>query len=331
MAKGKILICLVVIILTFFLFDLFCFAAHLKKASFLPQWVPQAQFAGYYIAYEKGIYKKYGIDLTIIPGGPGRQSSDFLKNHKADFVTLWLASGIQLRSRGIKLINIAQIVQRSALMFVAKKSKGILTPYDINGKKVGLWDSVFQIQPRAFFKKFNLKVKVVHQSYSVNLFLRDGVDVASAMWYNEYHTILNSGINPDELSTFFFSKYGLNFPEDGIYTLEDFYKKDPNLSRSFVKASIEGWKYAFSHPKEALSVVMKALSREHIPANMAHQKWMLDRMKDIIMPKDAQIPMGKLMVEDYNRVANILKEERLIKRIPDFSSFYKECIDHVLK
>jgi len=262
MAKGKILICLVVIILTFFLFDLFCFAAHLKKASFLPQWVPQAQFAGYYIAYEKGIYKKYGIDLTIIPGGPGRQSSDFLKNHKADFVTLWLASGIQLRSRGIKLINIAQIVQRSALMF------------------------------------------------------------------NEYHTILNSGINPDELSTFFFSKYGLNFPEDGIYTLEDFYKKDPNLSRSFVKASIEGWKYAFSHPKEALSVVMKALSREHIPANMAHQKWMLDRMKDIIMPKDAQIPMGKLMVEDYNRVANILKEERLIKRIPDFSSFYKECIDH---
>jgi len=60
----------------------------------------------------------------------------------------------------------------------------------------------------------------------VNLFLRDGVDVVSAMWYNEYHTIINSGLNPDELTTFFFHEHGLNFPEDGIYTLEETFKRD---------------------------------------------------------------------------------------------------------
>lgn len=64
-----------------------------RKASFIPQWVPQAQFAGYYIAQEQGIYKKHGIDLTIIPGGPGKQPSDFLNDQKADFGTLWLTSG----------------------------------------------------------------------------------------------------------------------------------------------------------------------------------------------------------------------------------------------
>ena len=52
----------------------------LKKVSFIPQWVPQAQFAGYYVAHELGIYKKHGIDLTIISGGPERQPSDLLKD-----------------------------------------------------------------------------------------------------------------------------------------------------------------------------------------------------------------------------------------------------------
>jgi NitT/TauT family transport system substrate-binding protein len=111
----------------------------------------------------------------------------------------------------------------------------------MNGKKVGLWGPIFQIQPKAFIKKYNLNVKIIRQSFSVNLFLRDGVDVASAMWYNEYHTILNSGLNPDELTTFLFHQHGLNFPEDGIYTMKDTFQRDPDLCKAFVKASIEGW------------------------------------------------------------------------------------------
>lgn len=303
----------------------------LKKATFIPQWVPQAQFAGYYVAHQLGIYKRHGIDLTIIPGGPGRQPSDYLKTRKAQFGTLWLSSGISMRAKGIRIINIAQMIQRSALMLVAKKSSGIKTPQDMNGKKVGVWGPIFQIQPRAFFKKYNLKVKVILQSYSVNLFLRDGVDIASAMWYNEYHTILNSGINTDELTTFFFHKHGLNFPEDGIYILEDNFKKDPDLCKAFVMASIEGWEYAFTHPEEALDIVMENLKNEHIPATRVHQKWMLERMKDLILPQDARIPMGKLLSEDYYRVARGLKDNGLIKKIPELSSFYRKCSFYVEK
>jgi NitT/TauT family transport system substrate-binding protein len=295
----------------------------LKKASFIPQWAPQAQFAGYYVAYERGIYKKHGIDLTIIPGGPDHPSSDFLEAGKADFATLWLSSGIQKRAHGVKLVNIAQMMQRSALMLVAKKSSGIKTPQDINGKKVGLWGPIFQIQPRAFFKKYNLRVKIIPQSYSVNLLLRNGVDVASAMWYNEYHIILNSGLNPDELTTFFFHEHGLNFPEDGIYTLEDTFQKDPSLCCAFVEASIEGWLYAFGHPEEALDIILKYMAKAHISANRVHQKWMLERMEDLILPHD--ITMGRLLPEDYNRVGQGLKENSLIKEVPDFKSFYRKC------
>jgi NitT/TauT family transport system substrate-binding protein len=297
----------------------------LRKASLIPHWVPQAQFAGYYVAREQGIYKKHGIDLTIIPGGPERQPSDLLKSRKADFATMWLCSGIQMRAEGTRVVNIAQMMPRSALMLVAKKSSGIKTPRDMNGKKIGLWGPIFQIQPRAFFKKYNLDVKVVRQSYSVNLFLRDGVDVASAMWYNEYHTILNSGLNPDELVTFFFYEHGLNFPEDSIYTLQDTFNRDPQLCKAFVIASIEGWHYAFAHPELALDIVLENLKREHIPARRVHQKWMLEKMKDLILPSDLRLPVGTLLPEDYHRVAETLKDTGLIKEIPEFISFYRKC------
>ena len=302
----------------------------LKKASFIPQWSPQSQFAGYYVAYEKGFYKKRGIDLTILQGGPDRPSSQFLTKGKADFATMWLSTAVRLAANGQEIINIAQTIQRSALMLVAKKSSNIKTPQDINGKKVSLWGEDFQIQPKAFFKRYNLEVKIVPQSFSVNLFLRGGVDVASAMWYNEYHTIINSGLDPDELTTFLFHEHGLNFPEDGIYTLGKTFKKDPALACAFVKSSVEGWLYAFSHPVEALDIVLKYISQAKIPANRAHQKWMLNRMKDLISPPDGS-SIGMLQPRDYERVDYELKENDLVKRTPSYYSFFARCDKDVEK
>ncbi|MGD8387133.1 MAG: ABC transporter substrate-binding protein [Desulfobacteraceae bacterium] len=305
--------------------------AGLKKATFIPQWVPQAQFAGYYTALDKGIYRKHGIDLEILPGGPDHPSDAAIENGQADFGTLWLSTSIPMRAEGVPIINLAQIMQHSALMLVAKKSSGILEPRDMNGKKVGLWGPIFQIQPRAFFEKYDLDVQVVRQSYSVNLFLRNGVDVASAMWYNEYHTILNCGLNPEELTTFFFHEHGLNFPEDGIYALEATRDRDPELCRAFVQASIEGWEYAFDHPTEALDIVMANLKRAHVPATRVHQRWMLERMRDLIRPEGSTVPVGTLKREDYRRVAEGLMENGMIETIPPFETFYRSCTGHAEK
>lgn len=297
----------------------------LKPAVFLPQWVPQAQFAGYYAALERGIYRKHGIDLNILTGGPDRAADEYLKEHKVDFATLWLSTSIPMRAEGIPIINLAQIMQNSALMLVAKKSSGVIEPRDMNGKKVGLWGPVFQIQPRAFFRKYAVDVEVIRQSFSVNLFLRNGVDVASAMWYNEYHTILNSGLNPEELTTFFFHEHGLNFPEDGIYALEETRTRDPELCRAFVRASIEGWEFVFSHPEEALDIVMRNLKAARIPATRVHQRWMLRCMRDLIKPEGSKVPIGSLSRRDYLRVARGLVENGMMDTIPDFDDFYRSC------
>ncbi len=309
-----------------------CAGADLKTISFLPQWGPQSQFAGYYVAYEKGIYKKHGLDVRIIQGGAHKPSSEGLDKGDTDIACIWLSTAIQKRSHKVKLVNVGQIVQRSSLMLIAKKSRGIRKPEDLKGKKIGLWGADFRIQPEAFFKKYQLAVSIVPQSYSVNLFLRDGVDAASAMWYNEYHTILNSGMNTDEITTFFYSDHGLNFPEDGLYVMEDTLKKDPEAVCAFVKASLEGWKYAFDHPDEAVGIILKNMVAANIPANKVHQKWMLARMKDIIYPsdKDGAVP-GTLRAADYERVSRELKEAGLISDIPDINSFVFRCAGNVQK
>ncbi len=295
----------------------------LKKATFIPHWIPQAQFVGYFMAYEKGIYKKYGIDLEILTGGPKNPSSIYMENGKVDFACLWLTNAIQMREKGIKVVNISQIINKSALMLVAKKSSGIHKIEDMNGKKVGIWGGDFRIQPMAFFKNYNLKVKPIVQGSSLNLFLMDGVDVTSAMWYNEYHSIVNAGLNADELTTFFFADYGLNFPEEGIYCLESTFKNDPELCSNFVKATFEGWNYAFANKDEAVQTVIRYMKKEKFPVNIAHETWMLNRMKDLIFPEKGMKNFGALSEKDYKFVAEKLMENNLIKKIPEFNLFYK--------
>lgn len=295
----------------------------LKKASLAPQWLPQAQFAGYMVALEKGFYRDAGLDLTLLVGGPGKSPFVMLESGQATFCTEWLSNGIEKKASGLGIVNLAQISQRSALILVAKKKRGIEQPQDLNGKTVGLWAGQFELQPKVFFKKYGLKVNIIPNYSSVSLFLKGGVDAMSAMWYNEYHTILNSGLNVDDLTLFFFSRLGLNFPEDGIYCTEETLRKDPELCEAFVRASIKGWLYAFEHQDEALDIVMKHAKAAHTGTNRAHQRWMLARMKDLIIPEGDTRSLGILNPAEYALVGDILKDFRLIDLVPQFDDFYR--------
>jgi NitT/TauT family transport system substrate-binding protein len=248
----------IMLMLGFFLL-LPCAATHaqktaVKKATFLPLWVPQPQFAGYYMAKEKGIYEKYGLDVTIMNGGYEHDVTASLKRGEIDFGVLFLYTGVMERAQGTKLVNIGQIFQRSGIMFAAKKTSGIQTLKDFNGKKIGVWRSVAKELTAGFLKKHGIEAEIVPFNTANNVLLQDAVDISVMMHYNEYKTLINSGINPDEIATFYFNDYGLNFPEDGIYCMETTLKADPERCRKFVGASIEGWTYALAHPEETLEV-----------------------------------------------------------------------------
>jgi len=300
----------------------------LKKVNFLPMWVPQPQFAGYYMAKEKGIYEKYGLDVNIISGGYSKDVPSFLKEGKADLGIMYLSSALRERSRGTGIVNIGQIFQRSEIMFVAKKSSGIKTINDFRGKKIAVWRTVLVELTSGFLKKHNISAEVININEGVNIFLKDAVDICAVMYYNEYNSLLNFGIDPKELSVFYFRDFEMDFPEDGIYCMEQTYKNDPDLCEKFVKASIEGWDYALLHTEESLKVLGAYQKLGIIKDNLTHSKWMLNSMKDLIRPPGKNVISGELLEADYINTAKFLLKNKFIDTIPKFSIFFRGTIKY---
>lgn len=311
---------LLVLLISLVLLNVPAFTQEKTKIKYIPHWLPQAQFAGYYMAKEKGIYDKYGLDVTILTGGPNYPCVPILEEKTTEIASMFLSGAIKGMAAGVDLVDIGQLSQRSALIFIAKSESGIRTPQDFNGKKIGIWRSDFQELPMAFLKKYNIEAEIVPITSTVNLFLRGGIDVMCVMWYNEFHQVLNFGINPDELEIFHFIDHDLDFPEDGIYCLRSYYDENREACDSFVKASIEGWQYAFEHEEETLDMVLKYMQDAKVPANRVHQKWMLKRMKDIFMPFGKEMT-GHLYEDDYYLTAYVLLESQSIDSIPDYNKF----------
>ena len=305
-------------------------SAPMGKVKFLPHWLPQAQFAGYYMAEKKGIYKKYGIDVEILKGGPEVPPFDMLNSGKADFTTNFLATALKAAMGGDKIVNIGQFSKKSALVYVTKKKSGIMAPSDMNGKKLGIWKSGFREVPLAFNKKYGIDMRIVPILSTPNLFLLDGVDVMTVMWYNEYHTILNSGLDEDELTDFFFYNSELNIPEDGVYCLQKTLTERPEVCEKFIKASIEGWKYAFAHRDETIEAISGIMREAHVPANKSHQRWMLDRMNDLFTDGSSGELATRLNEESFKKTLEILSESGVSGKI-DFVNFHRDCGENVEK
>jgi NitT/TauT family transport system substrate-binding protein len=204
-------------------------------------------------------------------------------------------------------------------MLVTKKSSGINKLEDMNHKKAGIWTG-YELQPKALFKKYNLDVEIVPIGSTNNLFLKDGVQITNANWFDEYHSIINSGYDAEDLNTFFFADYGLNFLEDGIYCLSEKMKTDPKLCADFVTATEEGWQMAYANPEQAIDLVIIYAHKMNLPVNRVHQRWMLDRYKDLYNPGGEV--STTLSEKDYQFAGNILKESGQISEVPPFESFF---------
>ncbi|MCF7708537.1 MAG: ABC transporter substrate-binding protein [Verrucomicrobia bacterium] len=295
--------------------------AGLSKVRVALQWLPQSQFAGYYMARDKGFYREAGLDVELIHTGPGPSALDYLAQDKADFATLFLTDAIAYARDPVPLANVAQFVRRSNLMLVAWKDMGIEKPADLNGRRVSHWQGTFSIAFTAFFRQHDIQPEILPQHHSVNLFLRRGVTTCSAMLYNEYHRIYQAGIDYDKLTLFKMRDYGLGFPEDGLYTTAERLERNPKQCLALRRATIEGWDYARRYPEEVIDAVLREAHRSGVPANRPHSQWMLEHILESIFPPDYKGEPGRLDEETYRDTVDSLKAAEMIQSAPAFEEF----------
>lgn len=286
-------------------------AMALDKVSVQLMWFNQAQFAGVYMAHDMGIYKKYGLDVDIRRGGPTVLPLNLLEKGDCDFAIAWLSEAIVKKEKGVKLLHLAQVVQKSAVLLVALKNTGIKTLQDLRNKRVGMWGGLLGLPPKAMLRSEAVAVDVVPQNSTMVLLTSGAVAAASAMRYNELHVLYQMGVDFDQMRIFDLTDYGINFPEDGIYAMQKTWDANPDMCRRFVQATLEGWQTVFTNPEKALESVMKRVTADQSSTNIAHQKWMLDTMKGLVKPRpDTQL--GHLSPDDFNQTNQGLSRQGLI-------------------
>jgi len=229
------------------------------------KWVTQAQFAGYYVAKDKGFFDEVGLDVTIKAGGPDINPSQVIAGGGADVVVDWMPSALATREKGVALVNIAQFFQKSGMMLTCRKDAGIKTPKDFKDQTLGVWFGGNEYPFLNWMNKLGYKtdgsaggVKVLKQGFNVDPLLQKQAACISTMTYNEYWQVIDGGLKAKQLVTFQYEKEGVATLEDGLYTL-DKSLQDPamvdKLAR-FVKAAQKGWDWAVKNPKDSVKIVL---------------------------------------------------------------------------
>src|SRR5271169_5803249 len=197
------------------------------KVTLQLKWVTQAQFAGYYVAKDKGYYKDEGLDVTIKPGGPDVAPEQVLAGGGADVVVDWMPGALAAREKGAPLVNIAQPFKRSGMEMTCRADTGVKTPADLKGRTLGVWFSGNEYPFLSWMSKLGLKtdgsaggVKVLKQGYAVDPLIQKQAACISTMTYNEYWQLIEAGMKPDQLIVFKYEDQGVATLEDGLYATE---------------------------------------------------------------------------------------------------------------
>ncbi len=235
------------------------------KVTLQLKWVTQAQFAGYYVALDKGFYKDAGLDVTIKAGGPDIAPAQVIAGGGADVVLDWMPSALASREKGLSLVNIAQPFKSSGMMLTCRKDSGIKAPEDFRGKTLGVWFYGNEYPFLSWMSSLGIPtdgsdngVTVLKQGFNVDPILQGQADCVSTMTYNEYWQIIDAGLSADDLVVFKYEDQGVATLEDGMYVLEDNLVDAAFADKMvrFVAASMRGWKYAEDNSDEAAGIVL---------------------------------------------------------------------------
>jgi NitT/TauT family transport system substrate-binding protein len=295
------------------------------------KWVTQAQFAGYYVAKEKGYYKQVGLDVTILPGGPDITPLQVLAGGQADFALAWVPDGLAANDKGADFVNIAQVYQRSGMRHITWKDSGITKVSQFKGKKVGVWCCGNQYELYAALVKNKMSpenaddVTIVNQPFDMNLFLNREVDAAAAMTYNELAQVLETK-NPktgklytlDDLNVINFGDEGTAMLQDSVYASAAWLAKAGNedIAVKFLAASFAGWADA----RDDLDGAVKIVLASGPTLGKGHQTWQMNEVSKLIWPASKGI--GIMDDSAYKITVDISLKYKVVSKEPA-KSFYR--------
>jgi ABC-type nitrate/sulfonate/bicarbonate transport system substrate-binding protein len=238
-------------------------AAGLRSLSFQASWSNDAEFAGYFLAIDRGYYQQSGIDLNYFSGGPDLIPEASLVSGRADIaLTVPETTAKAVASQGAKFKIIGTQYQKSPLGIVSLAKTQIRAPQDLKGKTLAV-APVNTLAVRAFLRLNQISnVRVVPYQYDPTSLLKGEIDASVDFVTNVPYTIKLSGAEP---SSFLLYDFGFTVFNDTVVVTEEGLKSKRQDFVDWLRASRRGWEDNFaaaeSVPKEFKGTWFKGTGR----------------------------------------------------------------------
>lgn len=285
-----------------------CFAAlyaqpPLEKVSVQLQWVDQFQFAGYYVAKEKGFYRDAGLEVTLQKFDPKKLAVDEVMAGRSTY-GIGRSSLLVDRMKGKDVVALAAIFQSSPFILLSKKSLDIQTPRDLIGKRIMMTQD-FQdtISVRAMLNSQDVRMgqlKFIEHSYNPFDIANGKTDVMACYISNEPFVLKEKGIETNLISP---EAYGFDFYSDILFTAENEVREHPKRLRAFVDATLKGWEYAFEHIPETAQLIRKDYNSQNKSLESLIYEGKV--LKDLSYRGNQ--PLGAITVEKFRRISDVYR------------------------
>jgi len=287
-----------------------------ENVSLRLKWLDQVQFAGFYLAKSKGLYKNAKLDVTINPGGPEISPIQMVVSKVDDFGITGADQIILAREKGLPVVVVAVIYKGSPVAIGSLADKGITTPKDLIGKKVGLiYGKDEETIYRALLAKEDINPKSINEVAllaGLSQLTTGAIDAQILYEINEPILLEQQGFKVNLIKP---RDYGINIYADVLFTTEDMIKNNPQEVRDFVKASIEGWKLVFQNPDEAVSETLAVNNT----LDKNHQTKFLELSKPLII---GQGEIGYSDKQVWQSMEDTLKSQKLLKNPIDINQAF---------
>jgi len=282
------------------------------------KWLHLPQFAGFYMAQERGYYTQENIKVILLEGGQGINTALNVTSGKADFGVLSPEDILMKRSQGESLTAIATIYRRSAVVLVAKADSGIVRPSDFIGKTLAIKyeQKDFDLRFYAMMKKLGLgsaRLKIVNFDPDYIAFYKGEVDVTATYATTGLIKMRQRGL---KLNLIWPSDYGIHFYSDTLATTDKLISEKPDLVNRFLSASLKGWREAIEEYRQAVTITMK-YSQIKDPEL---QTTMMEAMLPLVHTGEDRI--GWMKPEVWQGMYQILLEQKLLAKPFDVTQAY---------
>jgi diguanylate cyclase (GGDEF)-like protein len=282
------------------------------------RWLHQPQFVGYHMAKAKGFYADAGLDVEIRPGGKGISPVQEVLAGRADF-GVGNTEVLTSYASGQPLLALASVYQHSPSVFLARRDSGILTVADMRGKRIMMFPGHQDAELLAtlYYQGLHERELIpVPTSVNIDDLVANHVDIFNAYISNEPFYLEERGIAVSIINP---RNYGIDFYSDILFTTQAQEQANPGRVERFRAASLKGWRYALSHPAEAIALLRQEYG---VNRSQAHMEYELQMSKEMIQPLYVEI--GYMNPDRFAHIMAQLTEIGLIPRpLPLTDFLYK--------